>query len=215
MQWMQEKAKEKNCVITGSFIVTENGFFFNRLVWMKPDGSYHTYDKRHLFRMGEEDKYYGMGKSKLIVDLNGWKICPLICYDLRFPVWSRNSFEEQEVRTKKQEVGDERKEMDAAYDVLIYIANWPEKRAYPWKTLLLARAIENQTYVVGVNRVGVDGNEMDHSGDSVVINFKGEVMSKINANKETTETVVISYNELKAFRKMFPALLDADDFDIL
>lgn len=200
--WMKAKAKEKNCVITGSFICEENampagrqGKHLNRLVWMNADGTYSTYDKRHLFRMGDEDNHYGHGEKKIIVDLKGWKICPLICYDLRFPVWARNTKEN-------------------LYDVLIYVANWPERRAHPWKSLLVARAIENQCYTIGVNRVGNDGNDIFHSGDSVALNFKGEPISKIESGKEKAETITSNYKELENFRKMFPVMLDADDFRI-
>ena len=193
--WMKAKAKEKNCVITGSFVCEDKGKHFNRLVWMNADGTYSTYDKRHLFRMGDEDKHYGHGEKKIIVDLKGWKICPLICYDLRFPVWARNTKEN-------------------LYDILIYVANWPERRSHPWKSLLVARAIENQSYTIGGNRIGTDGNDIYHSGDSVALNFKGEVISKIESGKEAIETVTLNYKDLVEFRKMFPVMLDADDFSI-
>jgi len=209
INWMKEKATQTKCVITGSFICEENGKYYNRLVWMQPDGNYQTYDKRHLFRMAEEDKYYVGGNEKIIVELNGWKICPLICYDLRFPVWSRNRME---VMSKELGVGGHLNSHD--YDLLIYIANWPERRAHPWKTLLLARAIENQCYVVGLNRVGDDGNQIHYSGDSAVINAKGEVMSKTNANVENTETIELNFSGLYEFRTQFPVFLDADDFDL-
>ena len=195
VSWMKEKAKEKKCVITGSFICEENGNYFNRLVWMNVDGTYSTYDKRHLFRMANEDDHYSAGQKKIIVELKGWKICPLICYDLRFPVWSRNK-------------------SSSEFDMLIYVANWPEIRSCPWKTLLLARAIENQSYVVGLNRVGKDGNEIYHSGDSAVINAKGEIISKIKPHEESTETITLNYSELMEFRIAFPAMLDADSFEI-
>ena len=208
VKWMGEKAREKNCVITGSFICEENGKYFNRLVWMKADGTYCTYDKRHLFRMANEDDHYSVGENKIIVELKGWKICPLVCYDLRFPVWSR---QKKEVRSQKSE----EKKQEYEYDILIYVANWPERRAHPWKTLLMARAIENQCYVVGLNRVGADGNEIEHSGDSAVINAKGEVISKIQPNQESTETVTLDFSDLSTFRKSFPAILDADDFEII
>jgi len=191
--WMKEQAAKKGCVITGSIIYEEDKKYYNRLVWMRPDGSYSVYDKRHLFSMANEDKHYTAGNKKIIEEINGWKICPLICYDLRFPVWSRN--------IKKN-----------IYDVLIYVANWPERRSHPWKTLLLARAIENQCYVVGLNRVGNDGNEIYHSGDSAVINFRGEIISKTAAQEESTETIHLNYNELDEFRKQFPVLDDADEF---
>lgn len=211
ISWMKEKAKEKNCVVTGSFICESAGKYFNRLVWMKADGTLETYDKRHLFRMGNEDNHYGAGKKKIMVDLKGWKISPLICYDLRFPVWARNT--RIESGSKNQE-SSQKKEVDVAYDVLIYVANWPERRTHPWKTLLLARAIENQSYVVGLNRIGNDGNNIYHSGDSAVINFKGEIISKTLAGKESIETITLSYSDLSEFRKAFPVMLDADEFEI-
>ena len=209
--WMKAKAKEKKCVITGSFICEDKGKHFNRLVWMNAEGTYNSYDKRHLFRMGDEDKYYGHGEKKIIVDLKGWKICPLICYDLRFPVWARNT--KIESSSKNQE-SRQKNECVLEYDVLIYVANWPERRSHPWKSLLVARAIENQSYVVGVNRVGNDGNDIYHSGDSVVLNFKGEAISKIESGKESIFTITLNYKELEDFRKQFPVMLDADDFEI-
>ena len=195
MSWMKGKAVEKKCVITGSFICSENGKFHNRLVWMKPDGTCSFYDKRHLFSMGDENNHYSAGNKKIIEEIKGWKICPLICYDLRFPAWSRNN-------------------VINPYDLLIYVANWPERRAYPWKTLLLARAIENQCYVAGLNRIGNDGNGINHSGDSAVIDPKGEIISSIPAHDEACETISLSYEELAEFRKIFPVLRDADKFEI-
>jgi predicted amidohydrolase len=211
INWMRTKAKEKNAVIAGSFICEESKAYFNRLVWMNVDGTYSYYDKRHLFRMGDEDNHYGIGQKKLIVELKGWKICPLICYDLRFPVWARNK--KTESRIKNQKSG-QNKVVDLEYDVLIYVANWPERRAYPWKSLLVARAIENQSYVIGANRIGTDGNDMYHSGDSMMLDFKGELISKIPSGKEHIETITLNYSDLSEFRKMFPVLLDADDFEI-
>ena len=195
LQWMIQKAQEKICVIVGSISVKENGLFYNRLYWVNPDGSYQQYNKRHLFRMGNEHEYYTAGDQKIIIEYKGWKICPLVCYDLRFPVWSRN--------TKAN-----------TYDVLIYVANWPEVRSYPWQQLLIARAIENQVYVVGVNRIGEDGNHYKHSGDSVVLNPRGETMSHTLSNIDSVETTPLSYQYLKDFRSAFPVLLDGDDFNL-
>ena len=161
-----------------------------------PDGSYQFYDKRHLFQMGKEDLHYTAGSEKLVIKYKGWKICPLICYDLRFPVWSRNTKEH-------------------TYDILIYVANWPEVRSYPWKQLLIARAIENQAYVVGVNRIGQDGNEIAHSGDSCIINPRGEIVSETKAYEDVSETVSLSFIYLEEFRKVFPVMLDGDDFSVL
>ena len=195
LQWMIQKAQEKNCVIAGSISVKENGLFYNRLYWVNSDGSYQIYNKRHLFRMGNEHNHYTAGDQKIIINYKGWKICPLVCYDLRFPVWSRNT-------------------KDNTYDVLIYLANWPEVRSYPWKHLLIARAIENQTYVIGVNRIGEDGNHIKHSGDSVVLNPRGEIISDIHSNSDAMETTILSYQYLQDFRSVFPVMLDSDDFNI-
>ncbi|HEY6160245.1 MAG TPA: amidohydrolase [Bacteroidia bacterium] len=208
VEWMKKTAKERNCVITGSVVIEEKGKFYNRLVWMRPDGSFETYNKRHLFRYANEQEHYTPGDKKLIVELKGWKICPLICYDLRFPVWSRNK-SRAGIPAPKGEV-----EVALDYDLLIYVANWPERRNHPWKTLLLARAMENQCYVAGVNRVGNDGNDIYHSGDSAVINYRGEVLSKTKSKEEGVETVALSYSELLEFRQTFPAWMDADDFTI-
>lgn len=210
MQWMAQQAKEKKCVITGSIIVEEDNKYFNRLIWMKPDETYEVYNKRHLFRMANEQNYYTAGDKRIVVDLKGWKICTLVCYDLRFPVWSRNR--QLAVDNKKNTVGKDG--LPPVYDVLIYVANWPERRNHPWKTLLLARALENQCYVVGVNRVGDDGNKVYHSGDSAIINPKAEIISKTKEKEESTETVKISYKELEDFRKAFPVAMDADDFEV-
>ena len=195
LQWMQLKARERSCVLVGSISVKDAGNFYNRLYWVMPDGTYQCYDKRHLFQMGKEDLYYSAGIKKLIIEYKGWKIFPLICYDLRFPVWSRNR-------------------RDDIYDVLIYVANWPEVRSFPWKQLLVARAIENQAYVVGVNRIGEDGNSITHSGDSSVINPRGEIISKTKAHEDISETVALSHTYLSEFRKVFPVLQDGDEFEV-
>jgi omega-amidase len=198
LAWLKQKAKSKNSVICGSVSVQENDNYFNRLFWVEPDGKYTTYDKRHLFRMAKEDEHYTAGNKKIITTIKNWKICPLVCYDLRFPVWSRNSF-----RNNTWE-----------YDVLIFVANWPEVRSYPWKQLLIARAIENQCYVVGVNRIGKDGNDFSHSGDSVIINPRGEIISKTKANEESIETLNLDFGYLEEYRKVFPVGLDSDDFKL-
>jgi len=198
MQWMKRMAKEKNCVIIGSIATEEGGKYYNRLIWQRPDGSYQQYDKRHLFRYAKEQEHYSAGDKKLIVELDGWKICPLVCYDLRFPVWIRNKW----INGIPE------------YDALIFVANWPERRSHPWKTLLLARAMENQSYVIGVNRVGNDGNDVYHSGDSAVINAKGEVISKTKPKEESVETVTLSRKELEEWRRQFPAWMDADQFSV-
>lgn len=193
MMWLTEAAEKNSCVIVASLIIKERVRYYNRLIWMQPDGSFSYYDKRHLFRMAGENQYFAPGATRLIVDLKGWQFCPLICYDLRFPVWSRNR-------------GD--------YDVLIYIANWPELRSSAWKALLIARAIENQAYVLGVNRVGIDGLGKTFSGDSAAIDAQGRILSRIPSHQESVETVELDYRELQNFRKEFQAMQDADEFDI-
>jgi omega-amidase len=193
MLFMAELASEKKCVVTASLIIDDNDNFYNRLIWMQPDGTYEYYDKRHLFRMGNEDKVYTAGANKIIMEVNGWKVLPLVCYDLRFPVWSRNRYD---------------------YDVLIYVANWPERRSYAWKQLLIARAIENPAYVIGVNRVGEDGNGIAHSGDSMVLDFKGEILVGLKDEKPAVVSAALNYEDLVQFRKAFPVLSDADNFTL-
>jgi predicted amidohydrolase len=193
MQWMAAIAKKYECVVTGSLIIADKKKYYNRLIWMRPDGTYEHYDKRHLFAMGKEDSVYTAGTKRLIVELNGWKICPVICYDLRFPVWLRN--------------------VDAAYDILLVVANWPEKRALHWRTLIPARAIENQSYVIAVNRVGHDGNEVYHSGDSNCIDPNGKVIY-YKRDEEDLYTFSVNADELAFVRRAMPFLRDADDFTI-
>ncbi|WP_317898574.1 nitrilase family protein [Aurantibacillus circumpalustris] len=214
LKWLKQKAKEKNCVITGSVAVEEKGNYYNRLFWVNESGEYKTYDKRHLFRMAKEDTHYTAGSKKLIAKINDWNICPLVCYDLRFPVWSRNRFD-LKGESRQSAVGSEQSGVGSwEYDVLIYVANWPEVRNYPWKQLLIARAIENQCYVIGVNRIGKDGNDFSHSGDSVVINPRGEIISVTKANEESIETVFLDKNYLEEFRTIFPVGLDSDFFEL-
>jgi omega-amidase len=201
LQWLTRQSALKNTTITGSIAYNENGLFYNRLLWVKPNGEILHYNKRHLFSMAGEEKHYVPGTEKIYPKINDWKICPLICYDLRFPVWSRNKF------NKSNSKGD--------YDVLIYIANWPSVRNHAWKQLLIARAIENQCYVIGVNRIGEDGNGHAHSGDSAVINPRGEIVSNIEAEKEQIETIQLDKNYLDEFRKNFPVGMDSDDFKIV
>lgn len=194
MQWMQTIAQKYDCVVTGSLIITENEKYYNRLIWMLPDGTFSQYDKRHLFALGKEHHTYTAGTERLIVELKGWKICPVICYDLRFPVYLRNK--------------------DAAYDMMIIVANWPEKRALHWRTLIPARAVENQSYVIGVNRVGHDGNEIYHSGDSTCISPNGDVVY-YKRDEEDVYTFTINPDELIKIRRTLPFLKDADDFNIV
>ncbi|MEX2379402.1 MAG: amidohydrolase [Vicingaceae bacterium] len=203
VNWMRKQAEIQQAVICGSLIVEEEGKYFNRLVWMKPDGTYETYDKRHLFRMANENNHFSAGNKRLIVELKGWKIMPLVCYDLRFPVWSRNRFETDRNSFAKAE-----------YDLLFYIANWPEPRVEAWKKLLAARAIENQAYVVGLNRIGTDGKDVPYSGGSRYIDTKGELMWKAEDHQTTVQTMTLSAKELADFRKKFPVGMDGDEFGL-
>jgi omega-amidase len=203
-QWMQEQASLHNAAITGSIIIKENNHYYNRLLWVAPGGEVKYYNKRHLFRMGGEDKHYTAGTEKLIVELNGFKICPLVCYDLRFPVWSRNRFRK-----------DEQDNLTADYDILIYVANWPEARSFQWETLLRARAIENQCYVIGVNRIGRDGKNIPHDGRSLLLNFKGENMHYYEYNVPQVVRQTFDLNNLEQFRSNFPAGMDADEFELM
>ena len=191
VSWMRKLAVNKYAAIVGSIIINEKDAYFNRLLWVNPDGTVFWYDKRHLFTMGGEHVHYSKGDKKLIVEYNGWKICPLICYDLRFPVWSRNK---------------------EGYDLLIYLANWPSARHRVWKTLLEARAIENQAFVVGVNRTGTDGLGLNYFGASGFIDPKGN--ATFLSLEPQTETLILKHSELSSFRKKFPLLPDSDSFVI-
>jgi omega-amidase len=193
INWLKKQASLSNKIIIGSIIISDSGNNYNRLVTTFPDGKQLFYDKRHLFRMGDEHVHYSAGDKKLIFQFNNWSICPLICYDLRFPVWSRNRNN---------------------YDILIYIANWPEARSYVWKSLLIARAIENMAFVIGVNRVGADKNGVNHSGESMIINPYGKVIAQAGANIEEILNAELSFDELERLRKKFPVHLDADEFEI-
>jgi len=194
IRWMLKKAAQKDAIICGTIIISEKNNFYNRFLFAFPNGNVLFYDKRHLFRMAKEHYHYTSGNNRLIIEYKGWKIRPLVCYDLRFPVWSRN-------------VND--------YDILIYTANWPESRRFQWRTLLTARAIENQSYTVGVNRIGTDGNKVEYSGDSVILGPVGETIANTELYKDEIKTVELNYEKLKNYRNNFPARLDADKFEIL
>jgi len=189
--WMADHAKQLDAVITGSLVVKERDTYFNRMVWMRPDGSYTHYDKRHLFRMGGEHMRYQCGNERIIVELKGWRILPLVCYDLRFPVWSRNRND---------------------YDLSIYVANWPSARALHWNRLLQARAIENQAYVVGVNRVGMDEVHQHYVGDSAIYGPAGEVI--VHSQEPGSFYAELYGDKLLEYRQKFPAHMDADDFEL-
>jgi len=191
VSWMKAIAAKHNCILTGSLIIAADGKYYNRMLWVLPNGETGHYDKRHLFGYADENKHYSPGDKRLIAQVKGWRICLMVCYDLRFPVWARNQGEE--------------------YDVLIYAANWPDRRILAWKTLLQARAIENMSYVVGVNRVGVDGNDISYSGYSSVFGPLGETIWQ-QADVEAVHTVTLDKEHLQHTRSHFPFLNDADKF---
>jgi predicted amidohydrolase len=194
-RWLQTKAEELNTAITGSLIVKDGEKYYNRLLWARPNAELLHYDKRHLFRMAKEHEHFSSGGGlALSLECRGFRICPLVCYDLRFPVYSRR-----------------RPELD--YDLLIYVASWPATRRQAWRALLKARAIENQAFVVGVNRIGEDGNGIAYAGDSVVHDFMGEPVAEL-ADESAVTTVELDGDALRAFRERFPAHLDADRFTL-
>ncbi|MBT3611545.1 MAG: nitrilase family protein [Flavobacteriales bacterium] len=194
ISWMKEISKTRDCAIAGTLMIMEGKNIFNRLVWILKNGTIYTYDKHHLFSLIKEEKYISKGKKRLIVEVEGWKICPLICYDLRFPVFSRN---------------------DVEYDMLIYLANWPVKRIDAWNTLLKARSIENQCYTIGVNRVGEDGNEISFNGHSKIFDAFGKELFSTTENKEEVLQFEISLDDLKLKRRQMNFLQDRDNFSLL
>lgn len=193
LKWMKLEANKKRCAITGSIIVKEGAHFFNRLYFVLPNGDYEQYDKRHTFTLAGEHKTYTAGEKHLLVDYKGWKICPLICYDLRFPVWARNTWD---------------------YDVLIYVANWPVKRITAWDTLLKARAIENMSYCIGVNRTGLDGNGYEYNGHSAVYDALGTQISTAEFEKEFVATIILKKSHIEEHRKHLQFLADRDHFTL-
>lgn len=192
ISWLKETAKDKDCAITGSLVIEENCNYYNRLVFIFPNGEIQTYDKRHLFTLAGEDKVYTAGKDKLIVDYKGFKICPLICYDLRFPVFARNTED---------------------YDVLIYVANWPKPRVNAWDILLKARAVENMSYVIGVNRIGLDENNHEYVGHSQAVDFLGNYIQEPQ-EMEGVFVVELDKNEMLETRQKLNFLNDKDEFKI-
>jgi predicted amidohydrolase len=187
--WMQAKARSLSSVVTGSLIISQSGNYYNRLVWARPDGSLATYDKKHLFRYAGEEKVYTAGGDRITMKLKGWRVRPFICYDLRFPIWCRN--------------------LDLAYDLALFVANWPAGRSAHWRKLLVARAIENQSYVVGVNRVGIDGKGHAYDGASAIINPLGETVFEA-ADQAIIQSAALSRQQLTDYRRKFPAWKDAD-----
>ncbi len=192
--WMLKLSKRKNSAICGSIIITENNNFYNRFLFVTPEGKIYQYNKRHLFSLAGEDKNYQNDDKQILIEYRGWKIYPLICYDLRFPVWSRNVFD---------------------YDLLIYVANWPKVREMAWKTLLKARAIENLSYTIGVNRIGIDGNGHEYSGNSIALDELGHEITPLAINNEITISISLSKEKLKNSRNKFNFLNDKDSFKIL
>jgi omega-amidase len=207
MEWMKRIATEKKIILTGSLIIKENGHYFNRLIWMLPGGQYGVYDKRHRFAYAGEDEHYTAGTKRLIASVKGWKINLLVCYDLRFPVWSRQTSASNSLSKGEGGLGA------PGFDVLIYVANWPEKRIHAWRTLLQARAIENQCYVVGTNRTGDDGNNIHYSGESMIIDPMGEVLYTKKDNEDIF-TMSLDKTHLQTIREKFPFWKDADEFRI-
>ncbi len=212
IQWMKKIAAEKNIILAGSIMIEDSSTgssndkkFFNRLIWMLPNGDYGYYDKRHLFACGDEHTHFSPGSKRLIASVKGWKINLQVCYDLRFPVWSRQS-----PIPGLQRGGED---VQFEYDVLIYVANWPHKRSHAWKTLLQARAIENQCYVAGINRVGDDGNEIHYSGNSMIVDPLGEILYQAK-EEETIFTCTLQKEKLTEVREKFPFWKDADSFTI-
>ncbi len=209
VNWMRRMSAATKSIITGSLIISENGNYFNRLIWMLPNGQFGFYDKRHLFAFAGEDQHYTPGNKRLIASVKGWKINLQICYDLRFPVWARQSPAIINNDVEKSSSN----EMAPEYDVLLYVANWPEKRSHAWKTLLTARAIENQCFTIGVNRVGLDGNNIAHSGNSMIVGPLGEVLYHC-AYEEDIFHISLQKDEIDNTRSKFPFWKDADFFHI-
>lgn len=191
--WMRDQAKKIDAAIYGSAIITEGSKYFNRGLFVEPSGRVTVYNKRHLFRFANENDHYAPGTERVVVEWRSWRILLQVCFDLRFPVFSRNHSD---------------------YDAILYVANWPEARRYPWSQLLIARTIENQCYVVGENRVGMDGKGIHYSGDSVVIDPRGAVIGQVEPSQEGTTTVALDRAALEDFRAKFPVALDADDFSL-
>ena len=194
LAWMQQQAARYDAVVTGSVLTQDGDAYYNRLLWVRPDGSHSCYDKRHLFRLAGEHEVYRAGTCRLLEEWRGWRIRPFICYDLRFPVWSRNS-------------------QHQPYDLLLYVANWPQPRAEIWRTLLRARAIENLVYTAGVNRLGTDGAGQDYSGQSALLDIHGEYLAQAG-NMQTVLTHTLKAAPLLDFREKAPFLLDADSFEL-
>jgi len=198
MLFLRQMAKTRQTAVTATLLVMDEGEYVNRLFFFYPDGTFLSYDKRHLFRLSDETKIFKGGNERVVIPFRGWKLMPMICYDLRFPVWSKNRIIDGEYE----------------YDFLFYLANWPVMRSEAWKALLPARAIENLAFVAGVNRIGEDGNGMPHSGDSMVVDPKGNILFQAQAGEETVKTVTLNYEDMRLFRESFAFGLDWDTFTI-
>ena len=192
IEWMRATAARHRASVCGSLIIEEAGQYFNRFICMDPDGQHVSYDKRHLFRLADEHNHYTAGAEVCTFDIKGWRICPMICYDLRFPVWSRNTVD---------------------YDLLLYVANWPNRRHFAWQTLLRARAIENLCYLAGVNRTGVDGNDLPYAGGSAIIDYLGAELADLGEGIGIA-TATLELDKLRSFRERFAFHVDADEFSI-
>jgi len=198
LHWMKKYAARFGCAIAGSIVIAENNNYYNRFFWVNPDGAHYTYDKRHLFSLGNENLAYSAGKEQVIFEYKGWKIKPLICYDLRFPVWARNSYNQGEF----------------GYDILLLTANWPASRKLHWRQLILARAIENQCFVVGVNRRGKDGNGWQYAGGSTLATPDGKWLPELESSDNDSIVVELSKSDLVQYRKTFPFAPDWDEFQL-
>ncbi|MCB0662215.1 MAG: amidohydrolase [Saprospiraceae bacterium] len=192
VQWMKKQAQVLDAAVCGSLIIEENGQYYNRLIWMRPDGTFDTYDKRHLFTLANEHQHYQQGDKRLVTTWRGWKICPLICYDLRFPVWSRNTVD---------------------FDLLVYVANWPKTRITHWKNLIRARAVENQCYGIALNRIGIDGSKLEYSGHSTIVDFNGTALYEA-MQVEDVFTLSLDKEKLDHYKERFQFLQDRDSFEI-
>jgi predicted amidohydrolase len=199
LKWMQATARKTGSHLSGSLMIQEGNRFVNRLFLVAPDGNYNYYDKRHLFRMGEEHLHFSPGNERVVARIGHWKVMLLICYDLRFPVWLMNTY----------------KEGNYDYDAIVIVANWPAARSRVWRSLLLARAIDNQCFVIGVNRTGIDGNGLAHCGDSVVVSPRGEILADCEQNESASVITSLSKEALDTFRHQFKVALDWDTFEII
>lgn len=194
VSWMKKKALKTHAAIVGSLVISEDNKFYNRLLFVEPSGDIHIYDKRHTFTLSGEDKIYASGTKKTVIDYKGWKICPQVCYDLRFPVWTRNI---------------------ENYDVLLFVANWPKPRIIAWNSLLKARAIENMSYCLGVNRVGLDDAQNEYCGHSAAYDVLGNEMTAFKSNREQIEVVTLEKNHINFYRNKLKFLNDRDAFTLV